>query len=298
MFRDIVIARLVYPISKLKTVDYLYGHPTGYDIFEGNTFEGKTLLPVLQRIQQEYGFDKPVVVADAAMLSEDNLKALERNEFPFIVAARIRNETKAMQEEILTRCVALANGQSVEIKKPGGHRLIITYSDKRARKDAYNRGYNKSMRLHGEVSIEIDEKKIADSVKWDGLKGHLTNTELSPATVLENYGQLWHVEKAFRISNADLRIRPMYHRRRRRIEAHILIAFVVYTIYKGPERRLAEAQIALSPQRAAELTQIMYEMAFCLPDDPEIHHTLLQMDPDQQLRTQKNLIMAIKAIFN
>ncbi|HBO46176.1 MAG TPA: transposase, partial [Planctomycetaceae bacterium] len=75
----------------------------GYDIFEGNTFEGKTLLPVLQRIEREYGFDKPVVVADAAMLSDDNLVALDRNEFPFIVAARLRNETKAVQEEILVR---------------------------------------------------------------------------------------------------------------------------------------------------------------------------------------------------
>jgi transposase len=393
LFRDIVITRLVYPISKLKTVDYLYryqgksvsvdsiylfldrlndkhskqvqeiaykhtasilksisvvfydmtslyfeaededdlrrmgfskdgkfqnpqimlgllvgenGYPIGYDIFEGNTFEGKTLLPVLLRIQREYGFDKPVVVADAAMLSEDNLKALDRNEFPFIVAARIRNETKAMQEEILARCVGLTNGQSVEIKRPDGHRLIVAYSDKRARKDAYNRdrgvkrlqkrirggkltkehlnnrGYNKFLRLHGEISIEIDEKKIADSAKWDGLKGYLTNTELSPTTVLENYGQLWHVEKAFRISKTDLRIRPMYHRRRGRIEAHVLISFVAYTIYKDLERRLTAAQIALSPQRVTELTQTMYEMTFRLPDDPEIHHTLLQMDPDQQ----------------
>jgi transposase len=393
LFRDIVIARLVYPISKLKTVDYLYryqgknvsvdsiylfldrlndkhskqvqeiaykhtasilksirvvfydmtslyfeaeneddlrkigfskdgkfqnpqimlgllvgenGYPIGYDIFEGNTFEGKTLLPVLQRIRQEYGFDKPVVVADAAMLSEDNLEALDRNEFPFIVAARIRNETKAVQEEILTRCVGLANGQSAEIRKSSGHRLIVTYSDKRARKDAYNRdrgvkrlqkrissgkltkenlnnrGYNKFLRLQGEISIEIDEKKIVDSAKWDGLKGYLTNTGLSPTAVLENYGQLWHVEKAFRISKTDLRIRPMYHRRRGRIEAHVLISFVAYTIYKDLERRLAEARIALSPQRVAELTQTMYEMTFGLPDDPEIHHTLLQMDPDQQ----------------
>ena len=105
---------------------------------------------------------------------------------------------------------------------------------------------------------------------------------LSPVAVLENYGQLWHVEKAFRISKTDLRIRPMYHRRRGRIEAHVLIAFVAYTIYKDLERRLAEAHIALSPQRVAELTQTMYEMTFRLPDDPEIHHTLLQMDPDQQ----------------
>jgi transposase len=69
------------------------GHPIGYDIFEGNRFEGKTLLPVLQRIQRTYRFGKPVVVADAAMLSEENLETLEREKYPFIVAARMRNET-------------------------------------------------------------------------------------------------------------------------------------------------------------------------------------------------------------
>ncbi|MFO7974904.1 MAG: hypothetical protein R6V12_09755 [Candidatus Hydrogenedentota bacterium] len=68
----------------------------------------------------------------------------------------------------------------------------------------------------------------------------------------------------------DLRIRPMHHRRRRRIEAHVLVAFVAYTIYKELERRLHPAKIPNSPQRAAELTQIMYEM------------TLLQMDEEQR----------------
>lgn len=90
------------------------------------------------------------------------------------------------------------------------------------------------------------------------------------------------MEKAFRISKTDLRIRPMYHRRRRRIEAHVLVAFVAYTIYKELERRLNLAAVPISPQRAAELTQTMYEMTFRLPNDPQTRRTLLQMDDDQQ----------------
>ena len=100
--------------------------------------------------------------------------------------------------------------------------------------------------------------------------------------VIETYGQLWHIERAFRISKTDLRIRPMYHYRRRRIEAHVLVAFVAYTIYKELERRLGQAGIAMSPKRAAELTQTMYEMTFRLPNDPEDHRKLLQMAPEQQ----------------
>jgi len=394
LFRDIVIARLVYPTSKAKTVDYLCryqgktistqsiyrfldrlndryslqaqqiayehsllilkhitvvfydmtslyfenededdlrrigfskdgkfqnpqimlgllvgrnGYPIGYDIFEGNTFEGKTLLPVLCQIEQKYGFGKPVVVADAAMLSNENLQSLEQEQFPFIVGARIRNETQPMQEEILRRCDGLHDGESIVLEKDSVHRLIVSYSDKRAGKDAHNRqrglkklrqkvhsgrltkehlnnrGYNKFLRLSGEVKIEFDEAKIAQAARWDGLKGYLTNTNHSPELVIETYGQLWHVEKAFRISKTDLRIRPMYHYRRRRIEAHVLIAFVAYTVYKELERQLAKGQLPISPQRAVELTQTMYELRFELPNDPEVQHVLLKMDTEQQM---------------
>jgi hypothetical protein len=393
LFRDIVIARLVYPSSKVKTVDYLYryqgktvspdsiylfldrlndrysrqareiayrhsrkilkrisvvfydmtslyfeaededdlrkigfskdgkfqnpqimlgllagenGYPIGYDIFEGNMFEGKTLLPILQRIQKAYHFGKPVVVADAAMLSQDNVDALDREKYPFIVAARIRNETTAMQEDILDRCRSLQDGQSVVFEQSNGHRLIVAYSQKRAKKDCHNRerglrrlskrvasgrltkehlnnrGYNKFLKLTGEVTVEIDQDKLEQAVNWDGLKGYLTNTDVPADVVIESYGQLWHIERAFRISKTDLRIRPMYHRRRRRIEAHVLVAFVAYTIYKELERRLKDAGIPISPKRAAELTQTMYEISFKLPTDPEIYRVLLQMDEEQR----------------
>ena len=100
--------------------------------------------------------------------------------------------------------------------------------------------------------------------------------------MIENYGQLWQIERAFRISKTDLRIRPMYHRRRRRIEAHVLVAFVAYTIYKELERRLAAAGLPMSPSRAAELTQTMYELTFRLPNTPDDRRRLLTMDPEQR----------------
>jgi len=129
--------------------------------------------------------------------------------------------------------------------------------------------------------VEIDEPKIQQAARWDGLKGYLTNTDLSADDVIENYGQLWQIERAFRISKTDLRIRPMYHRRRRRIEAHVLVAFVAYTIYKELERRLAAAGLPISPARAAELTQTMYELTFRLPNAPEDRRQLLTMEPEQ-----------------
>ena len=393
LFRDMVVARLVYPTSKLKTIDYLYryrgqtvsvqqiyrfldrlhgryedqvqqiayghtrrilqqirvvfydmttlyfeaededdlrrigfskdgkfqcpqimlgllvgesGYPIGYDIFEGNRFEGKTLLPVLRRIQERYQLGKPVVVADAGMLSKGNLATLKKEGYPFIVAARLRNEPAAMQEQILKRRKALQSGQAVVMDHGDGRRLVVSYSDRRAKRDQHNRerglsrlrkqigqgrltkeqfnrrGYNKFLKLKGEVALEIDEDKVSEDAAWDGLKGYLTNTNLSAEQIIDSYGQLWHIEKAFRISKTDLRIRPIYHRRQHRIEAHILIAFVAYAIYKELERRLEAAHIPMTPKRAAELTQTMYELTFTYPQQLAVQTALLKMCPEQQ----------------
>ena len=94
------------------------------------------------------------------------------------------------------------------------------------------RGYNKFLTLKGDIEVIIDEEKIEADKKWDGLKGYLTNTRLSPKIVVDNYNNLWQIEKAFRISKTDLKVRPIYHRLKNRIEAHICIAFAAYIIYK------------------------------------------------------------------
>jgi len=195
---------------------------------------------------------------------------------------------------------------SFTIKKKDGTRLIVTYTDKRARKDAYNRGkglkklrarvksgkltkeyinnrgYNKFLALEGEVTVAIDEDKIEVDKCWDGLKGYITNTRLSPNTVVEQYGHLWQIERAFRISKTDLRVRPIFHRLRKRIEAHICIAFVAYTIYKEMECQLAKKNIKMSGKRAAELTHNMYQLKYTLPRSKHAKKIVLRMDAEQQ----------------
>lgn len=238
------------------------GLPIGYDIFEGNTFEGKTLLPVLNKIKDKYGFDKPIVVADSGLLSKENMKNLANEKYEFILGARIKNETNEVKEKILKSCKELKDGESVIITKSDGLRLIVGYSTKRSRKDMYNRekglrklrekikhgkltkdqinnrGYNKFLILENKVEVSLDESKVNEDVLWDGLKGYITNTPLHPDKIIGNYKHLWQIEKAFRISKTDLRIRPIYHRKKDRIEAHLCIAFVAYTIYKELEQLL------------------------------------------------------------
>ncbi len=213
----------------------------------------------------------------------------------------------AIRNEILKQTRDIKDGEGIAIKRPDGTRLIVTYSDKRQKKDAYNRerglkklkirvksgrltkqsinnrGYNKFLTLKGSIEVEIDEGKVKEDECWDGLKGYITNTRLKPDKIVENYSHLWQIEKAFRISKTDLKIRPIYHYRKKRIEAHILIAFVAYTIYKELERLLAKYNAGFSPKRASELTHTMYALECVLPYAPGLQTIILKMDEEQQI---------------
>jgi len=139
-----------------------------------------------------------------------------------------------------------------------------------------NRGYNKYLTLTGEIKVTIDYKKYnADSV-WDGLKGYVTNTHLSRKDVIANYSQLWHVEKAFRISKTDLKIRPIYYRIKERIEAHICICFTAYALYKELERLLKLNNIELSPEKAIEQIKEIRQLRYTLPKSRQTKTKILQ----------------------
>lgn len=281
------------------------GLPIGYDIFEGNRFEGHTLLPVLRRIQSAYGFEKPIVIADAGLLSNANIQQLKQDGYRFIIGGRIKNEGVCEQRDILKRAVGMRDGDGFVITKSDGTRLVVTYSQCRAKKDAANRerglerlraqirggrltkqsinnrGYNRFLRIMGSATVNIDEEKVVTDKKWDGLKGYVSNTDLSAQAVAENYKHLWHIEKAFRISKSDLKVRPVYHYLRHRIEAHICIAFVAYAIYKELEYQLHRCGITMTSKRAAELTQNMYELEYILSSG-QIKRKILKMDTDQE----------------
>lgn len=280
------------------------GYPIGYDIFEGNTFEGHTLIPVIKHFETKFHLQKPIVVADAGLLSKDNLKVLTDAVYTYIVGARIKNESETIKQQVLN--LTLRDQESQIITKEDGTSLIISYSDKRAGKDKHNRekglkrleknihagkltkqqinnrGYNKFLKLTGKIKVTIDYQKYTEEERWDGLKGYLTNSHLEAKAVIENYNQLWQIEKAFRISKTDLRIRPIYHRLKDRIEAHICIAFVAYTIYKELERLLHVSQIFFTPARAAELTHTIHALEYKEPASFTRKTILLKMDDDQQ----------------
>ena len=289
----------------------LGGYAIGYDIFEGDIYEGHTLIPFIKNIALKFNLNQPIVVADAGLLSNDNIKELEAQGYEYIIGARLKNEPVEMKNKILAN--KPAEGKIKRIKKDENKRLLISYSSKRASKDEHNRkrglkrlekqiksgkltksninnrGYNKYLKMEGDITVKIDYEKFNQDVVWDGVKGYVTNAKITNQQVLDNYKNLWHIEKAFRMSKTDLRIRPVYHRLRHRIEAHICISFCAYTLYKELERVLYKEKSTISLKKAAELTHNMYQITYTLPESKQIRTQLLKMDD-----LQAELVMIIE----
>lgn len=280
------------------------GYPLAYEIFEGNQFEGHTMLPVIDAFKKKYALKKLVIIADSGLLSAANIDSLEEKGYEFILGARIKNESKSLKEKILA--LKLENGQSHVIEKSEKLKLVISYSDSRAKKDRSNRekglarlekrvrsgkisknninnkGYNKYLKLEGEIKVSINMEKFQADAGWDGLKGYMSNTDLSKGEIITNYSHLWKIEKAFRIAKTDLRIRPIYHRLQKRIEAHICIAFVAYKVYKELERLLKIKRSDLSPEKAIEIAKTIYAIQVKIPSQKKVIEETLKLNEEQE----------------
>ncbi|MCL2284074.1 MAG: IS1634 family transposase [Fibromonadales bacterium] len=236
------------------------GYPLAYSIHEGNKYEGHTMLPVVEKFVREFNLGKFVIIADSGLMNKDNISELESKNYKYILGARIKSESEAVRQWIFS--LEKKNGAFYEYKKSGSMKLIVGYSDDRARKDRYNRekgvrrlekefrtgtltktritkrGYNKFLEVSDDVKVIINQGKIKEDELWDGFKGYVTNSELSGQAVYEEYSELWQVERAFRIAKGTLEMRPMFHFTEKRIKAHVCICFVAYKVYKELDRIL------------------------------------------------------------
>jgi transposase len=252
------------------------GYPLSYSIFNGSQFESRTMIPIVDDFIQRFKIEDVVIVADSGLMNKSNLALLESGKYQYIIGARIKNETTTIKESIVG--FEKENGVFNEIKK-GTQRLIIGYSDKRAKKDKYNRenaierlkktfktgkitkeninkrGYNKFIEIEDHVKVKLNEEKIREDEKWDGLKGYLTNTNLSAKEVYEQYSSLWQIERAYRITKGKIELRPMFVFNPKRIEAHICICFVAYKLYKELERLLKLNNIDLSVDKVIDIAK-------------------------------------------
>lgn len=266
------------------------GYPLAYCIHEGNKYEGHTMLPVVKSFIEKYGLRDFVVVADSGLMNNANVAQLEAEGYKYILGSRIKNESAQLTKQILA--LEKKEGVLYELNKDG-KRLLIGYSEARARKDKYNRdkgverlermyksgklskeninrrGYNKFLMMEGNTTVSIDREKILEDAVWDGFKGYQTNTNLSKQEVIDAYHNLWNVERAFRIAKSKIEIRPMFHFTQKRIEAHICICFVALKVYKELERLLKLNNVGLSVDKVIKLAKTVTTISLYLPQNKE-----------------------------
>jgi transposase len=251
------------------------GLPIDYEVFPGNTFEGNTVERAIDQIRTKYNIDKVVFVADSAMIKIPNQAYFEKNGLHYIIAARMRNMSDGWKEKILTPVNEFARTENTDSttydrirewdysgtwKNPEtkekvdlSRRLIVTYSEKRARKDKHDRdngvaklrkklkdnknlksylsnsGYKRFLEVENDTDLMLNEEKIEKAARWDGLHGVVTNIpagQMSMEDVANRYREQWQIEECFRISKHDLRMRPVFHWTPQRVRAHIMICFV------------------------------------------------------------------------
>lgn len=288
------------------------GLPIGYQAFEGDTYEGHTLIPALQKLREKYHIDRVVFVADAGMMNEANLEKLAQAEQPFeyIVGARLRNLPQTVQaavlnsknyQEVVTEEDVLRIGQF----DVDGRKLVVSYGEKRARKDAADRkkaieklekklaqkknpkdylsnyGNRKYLAMEGEATIVLNEAKIRQAARWDGLHGVFTNAgKMNNQEVLKQYNHLWEVEEAFRITKHDLKVRPVFHWKPRRVKAHLAISFAAYTLVKQLEYRVKLLHRNMSPEQIRQ-TLIRVQISILYDSKRKIRYGLpSRISPD------------------
>jgi transposase len=225
------------------------GFPVTYEVFAGNTFEGHTLIPVIESFIKKHRVKNFTVVADAAMISSDNVQALKKAGIHYIVGARLGNLSeeifKQMDQQLLRQ-----DGRLTRISTDNGF-LICSFSLTRFRKDKHEMekqiaranvllqkpSQNRKTKFvkAQNQKLELNQELITKTTKLLGVKGYYTNLtedQVSSQTIIERYHDLYKIEQAFRISKHDLQTRPVFHFKEEPIRLHILICFMALAVSK------------------------------------------------------------------
>jgi hypothetical protein len=238
------------------------GFPLQVHAFDGNTAETKTILPVIQAFAAAHGLPEVTVVADAGMLSEANLAAIEDAGLRFIVGARIPDVPYQVSEWRRTHPgEPIGDGQIfvqpwVMGPKTDPRKRTIFYQYRADRAKRTLKGIDQQIAkaekaVAGQAAVKrnrfvqltgatktINRSLEAKARALAGLKGYVTNLEAPTAEyVLGAYHQLWQIEKSFRMSKTDLRARPIYHHKRDSIEAHLTIVMAALAVSHWLERQ-------------------------------------------------------------
>lgn len=279
------------------------GFPLYFDVFSGKTFEGHTFIPVIKNIQHLLGTSDLIVVADAAMVSKDNIEKLISEEIGFVVGARLANLPKNLIDSITVK-LNCTDGKIIT-ETYHNQRLICQYSVKRAAKDKSNRlkqitkaqvavstpsQVTRRFRFLAQTGsiLSLNKELVTKSEKLEGIKGYLTNTKLSEETIIDRYHDLWKIENSFRITKSDLQARPIFHHLDETIKAHLVIVFAGLAI-----TRYIEIKTGMSIKKALKLASKVLTHKITNTKTGEIAYVETTIE-DQYLKERINLLKSLE----
>lgn len=253
-------------------------NPIGYRIFKGDTYEGHTFEKALEDLKHQFDIDKIIIVADRGMLSKNNIKLTKEKGYEFILGERLKSLPKHLQKTLLDLSVYRNEwiyqdntDEKVTVKyttiSNEGRTIIATYSAKRAKKDKQDREDKIAtakkllanpallkkkparyfLQSQGDQKYILDEEKILASEKYDGFLAISTNNEDLPVTdILDQYKQLYKIEHSFRTFKSHLETRPMFHWTDKRIEGHICLCYMAFTLQNFVLQKVNKTKPVLS----------------------------------------------------
>ena len=242
------------------------GFPLMVSAFEGNRAETKTMLPVIETFMAAHQLPDVTVVADAGMISEANQKAIESAGLSFILGMKIPDVPYVVAqwrrehpgEDIPDGHVFTQPWPAGPSSKRRDQQIYYQYKADRARRTL--RGIdeqvakaakavaglapvkrNRFIALDG-AAKSINRELEAKARTLAGIKGYLTSlaacpdgTPVTADFVISSYRRLFEIEKSFRMSKSDLQARPIYHRKRDSIEAHLTVVFAALAVSRWIE---------------------------------------------------------------
>lgn len=266
-------------------------NPVGYRIYKGGQYEGHTFADAIRQLKNEYSIDKVITVADRGMMNRENIKLVSSQEigYEFIIGERLKNLPEDLQDKILDRAkfsrmqiidedtgeVIVMEYLTIEYEDK---RIITTFSESRAKKDRKEReeklkkakeyleapskverkAAGHYLKKTGKSSYILDEAKIARNERYDGFISISTNAKnLSDAEVLDAYKQLYKIEHSFRTFKTYLETRPVFHWTEKRIEGHLCLCYICFTLLNYIIQQLKRKGEITSENKLWEITRKM-----------------------------------------
>jgi len=252
------------------------GRPLCSELWPGNTADVTTLLPVVDRLRARFAVGRICIVADRGMISAATIAALEERKLEYVLGVRERSSAEVRSTVIEDRTpfvplvVPRASGDLTELEakqvKIGDRRYIVCRNLAEARRDAEQRtaildglraklaqgdkalvgnsGFRRYLKTVSAEHFAIDETRVAEDARFDGLYVLRTNSKITPLQVMLRYRDLLRVEQLLRQAKAVLATRPIYHSSDMAIRGHVFCSFLALLLAKELEDRLRRQGIA------------------------------------------------------